>query len=609
MADIAIGIDFGTTNSCVCVYRKSALEVLENSDGGRLTPSYVFFLQKPGAPIVGQCAKKMSDMLPSNGIYEIKRFVGKSFNSLKKNLPYYSFDVKNDSGTPVILIERENGTVKLTPQEVCALIFTKLKKDVETKLGHAVSKAVITVPAYFKSIEREVILAAANQAGFTVLKLFNEPTAAALSFYYKKDIRSESYSLVYDLGGGTFDVSVLKKHSNNIDIIGVDGDTNLGGKDFDNLIIEELAKTYRYYPKKERREIRRLQNKCEEAKIELSTAEQTIIILDGFVPNQRVVTIELSRQQFESRAQNLFERTIKIVDRCLKSSKVPINKINNVILSGGSSRIPKIQEMLSNYFNGKSLTKFVNLDECVAEGAALQAAMLANSSKQKIRKMKMTDVVPLSLGVMDYVNRMHFIVRKDTPIPAENTLQFRTTEDQQTSLRFDVYEGERVEATKNRYLGFLTLNNITPAPPRLCRVLVTVIVDQNGILKIKASEVLRNNSKELNLSYTRGWRSEDEIVSTLVDAEEHEAQDDSFENFAALKEYLLSYCEAVQYNLRFLKLIRKHKAIHDLCENTKNVAVSLGIDKIHEVQSMLAEVQYECEKFAQCYNFECMPPC
>ena len=401
--------------------------------------------------------------------------MGKGFNTVEKTLQYFSFTVENSSDSPVVIIERENETLKVTPQEVCSLILKKVKQDVETKLGHTVNKAVITVPAYFNTTQREVTLTAANEAGFTVLKLFNEPTAAALSYYFKNDDESDCYSLVYDLGGGTFDVSILKKTSSNIDIICVDGDTQIGGKDFDNLIIdyvcEHLKKEYNYDAKQNRRDMRRLQNTCEAAKVELSTLEETSVILHGFVPDNRVVEVELTRKDFELKASTLIKRTINIVDRCLKSSEISKNEIRDVILAGGSSRIPRIQEELSRYFGGKILNRFVHLDECVAEGAALQAAMLANNPKQEIRKLIMTDVVPLSLGTKEWYGKMIFIIKKGTSIPTKNSVTVFNAFDQQKKDSFEVFECEHLNAKKNRYLGLLTLENITPAPPnerKLC---------------------------------------------------------------------------------------------------------------------------------------------
>ncbi|XP_063923248.1 heat shock 70 kDa protein-like [Zophobas morio] len=606
-----IGIDLGTTNTCVAYYANGKVEILENSEGKRLTPSYVFFPKKSTSPpIVGQRAKRMGDKIPSNGIYETKRFVGKSFNAMEPHLQHFSFNVENKLDSPVIRIERDNDTLELTPQEISSLILKKIKKDVEDKLGDKIDKAVITVPACFNTTQREVTLAAANQAGFTVLKLFNEPTAAALSYFFKKDDENDCYALVYDLGGSTFDVSILKRTATNIDVICVDGDTELGGNDFDKLIFDyvcEKMEEYNYNPRQNLRQMRRLQEKCEDAKKNLSTGEETSIILDGFIPNSEAIEVKLKRKDFELKAHELIKRTINIVNKCLNESQIPKNQIQHVILSGGSSRIPIIQKELSKYFDGKTLSKFNNLDECVAEGAALQAAMLTDNNTQKIKKLAMTEVVPLSLGIGLWVDRMRFVIKKDAPIPTTNTIRVLTSQNQQKTANFEIYEGERLIIKKNRYLGSLELENITPAPPGQCKLSITFSIDHNGVLEVKATEQINNNMKRLNVKYTRGGRSESEIEDTLKDAERNREEDELFDVFSKQKLYLLQYCEGVKYNLGTLNIIEKHQDVYRLCENIQTKGKTMDVDDKDELEYLIREVENQCAFVVKSCKFKNMP--
>ncbi|XP_063923026.1 heat shock 70 kDa protein-like [Zophobas morio] len=610
MDDLVIGIDLGTTNTCVACYRNGMVEILENSEGGRLTPSWVFFMKNSALPpIVGQCAKRMVHTLPPNGIYETKRFLGKSFNAIEETLKYFTFNVENKLGSPVIKIERDNYTQELTPQEISSLILKRVKKDVEDKFGHKVEKAVITVPACFNTTQREVTLAAANEAGFTVLKLFNEPTAAALSYFFKKEDANDGYALVYDLGGGTFDVSVLKRTATNIDIICVDGNTQLGGKDFDNLIVDYVCEKTEHYdwdPKQNRRKMCRLQNICEDAKIDLSVGEETSIILDGFVSDQEI-EIELEREEFELKAHTLIERTINIVERCLKNSQIKKKQIEHVILSGGSGRIPKVQKMLFDFFARNTLTKFVHLDECIAEGAALQAAMLATNVTQKIEKLVITDVVPLSLGIGVWPDRMNFVIKKGAPIPTRKSIRVETIKHEQTTITFKIFEGERLNIKKNYYLGSLLLENITPAPPGQCKVWVTFTIDHNGVLDVKAKEQRSNNSKELTVRYTRGRHSESEIKDALVDAEKNQKEDESFDTFSKRKLYLLQYCEAVKYNLRILNLIEEYQEVYSLCKIIQTKIENIHVDNKSELDNLISEAERQCVPIVKNREFKNMP--
>jgi heat shock protein 1/8 len=542
-------------------------------------------------------------------IPEIKRFIGKTYQeiSLQNNLQYFSFKVEDDCNNPIIVIQGESKVLKKTPQEITTTILQKIKTDVETKIG-TIDKAVITVPAYFNTNQREATLVAAKEAGVTVLKLLNEPNAAALSYFFKNNVDNECYSLVYDLGGGTFDVSILKKTLNNIQVICVDGDTSLGGKDLDNLIIdyvcEKLKNEYKYNPKSDRRTMRRMQNECEEAKKSLSFTTNTTILFEAFVKGHDKVEIDFTRKQFEEMGQKLFKRTIEIVKRCVDNSGLAKDKIKHVILAGGSSRIPKIQELLSAYFNGKTLDKSSNFEECVAEGAALQAAMFSCNSEQRVDKIKITDVIPLSLGTEIAYNEMNFVLKKNTPIPASGSYKTTNMFGNQKAVSLKIFEGERLEAKKNRLLHKFTLDNLTPAPPRQSNIIVAMNIDQNGILTIEAKEMYRNNIKEVKINYARCTRSDNEIEKVLLDSTNNEAEDQRFMICAKKKKKLRRYCISAMYN--FEMLLRKDDKIYELCKNTLERLESLQVGNEDIIEELTKEIKKKCDPIAKEYKFKYM---
>jgi heat shock protein 1/8 len=610
MDNYVIGIDLGTTNSCAAYYKNGAIEILENAEGGRITPSFVFFLKKALTDtLVGKYGARMGRNLPENGIYEIKRFIGKTYQeiSLQNNLQYFSFKVEDDCNNPIIVIQGESKVLKKTPQEITTTILQKIKTDVETKIG-TIDKAVITVPAYFNTNQREATLVAAKEAGVTVLKLLNEPNAAALSYFFKNNVDNECYSLVYDLGGGTFDVSILKKTLNNIQVICVDGDTSLGGKDLDNLIVdyvcEKLKNEYKYNPKSDRRTMRRMQNECEEAKKSLSFSTDTTILFEAFVKGHDKVEIDFTRKQFEEMGQKLFKRTIEIVKRCVDNSGLAKDKIKHVILAGGSSRIPKIQELLSAYFDGKTLDKSSNFEECVAEGAALQAAMFSCNSEQRVDKIKITDVIPLSLGTEIAYNEMNFVLKKNTPIPASGSYKTTNMFGNQKAVSLKIFEGERLEAKKNRLLHKFTLDNLTPAPPRQSNIIVAMNIDQNGILTIEAKEMYRNNIKEVKINYARCTRSDNEIEKVLLDSTNNEAEDQRFMICAKKKTLLRRYCISAMYN--FEMLLRKDDKIYELCKNTLERLESLQVGNEDIIEELTKEIKKKCDPIAKEYKFKYM---
>ncbi|XP_063923278.1 uncharacterized protein LOC135137522 [Zophobas morio] len=473
MDDLVIGIDLGTTNSCVSLYTEGKTKILENAFDGRITPSFIYF-SPDGEIVIGEHGVKMSVHKPENGIYEMKRLVGRQFDDpeLQKSLKYFPFKVTaSPSNLPLVSVKQKSAICKKSPQELYTVLLKALKKYTEAKLEETINKAVITVPAYFNVAQKEVTLEAAKDAGFTVLKLLNEPTAAALVYYFENDTDKTHRSLVYDLGGGTFDVAVLEKRFENIQVLCVAGDTQLGGHDIDtcllNYVYRILRTQYGYDPEASSDDKRRLRLKCEDAKKELSTVESTVITINGMVSKHPKIKISLTKDEFEAMTDHLFKKTIDILDECLRSSKISKRSIQEIILCGGSTRIPKIQKLVSDYFDGKQLNKFVNTSECVAEGAALQAAMLSTNRKQKIDELRIVNVLPLSIGTWGHslCHDMSFLIKRGTKLPTSVTHVFVNTETDETTFTFDIYEGERLDLRKNRYLGTVLLTDVESAAP------------------------------------------------------------------------------------------------------------------------------------------------
>ncbi|KAJ3666535.1 hypothetical protein Zmor_001974 [Zophobas morio] len=611
MDDIVIGIDLGTTTSCISVYAKGRIRILENDRGARVTPSFIYFPPE-GGTVIGEYAKTMSLQKPENGIYKMKRLIGRQFDDtyIQKTLEYFPFVITSGiSNFPVIYVKQNNTTIQKTPQQLCTIILQELKKYAEAKLNQIVNKVVITVPAYFNVTQREVTLAAAKDAGFTVLKLLNEPTAAALAYYFDNDITENHISLVYDLGGGTFDVAILQKKADNVEVLCVDGDCQLGGHDLDNCIlnyiVEVLRKDYRYNAKIDPGAKRRLRNKCEEAKKDLSSANKALITINGMVPKHPRIIITLTRSVFEEKASKLFKKTIDILHNCLVESKISKQSIQEVILCGGSTRIPKIQKMISDYFGGKQLNNSIHPDECVAEGAALQAAMLSTSKKQDIELLEMVDVVPLSLGFGRLGREMLVIIRRNTKIPAKGSQIFINRDESHTSFSTGIYEGERTDVRKNRYLGKLSIDGLLPAPPEQLRVTFTLNIDSNGILTAKAEERLSNMVKEVKVNYTRGDKSEFEIKNSLLAAVENQETDKKFTKFVRIKQYLIQYLIRFLYNFDKQKL--HYKSIKIFCEKTRYDLYDMEVEQEERVKNLYEEVKVKCYAIAKKHKFVYLP--
>ncbi|MCI4399801.1 MAG: molecular chaperone DnaK [Campylobacteraceae bacterium] len=516
-----IGIDLGTTNSCVAFMEGSEPKVLTNKEGARTTPSVVAFTDK-GEVLVGMTAKRQAITNPEKTIYSIKRIMGLMTSETKANeaKSKVSYKIVDRNGACAV----EIGDKIYTPQEISAKILMKLKEDAESFLGEEVTDAVITVPAYFNDAQRKATKEAGIIAGLNVLRIINEPTAASLA--YGLDKKAQEKILIYDLGGGTFDVTVLDVGDGVFEVLATDGDAFLGGDDFDNRIIDWLANEFKAEQgidlKNDKMALQRLKEAAENAKKELSTAMETEINLpfitaDATGPKHLVK--KLTRAKFESIISDLVDKTKTKIAEVLKQAGLDKSAIDEVVMVGGSTRVPKIQEMVKEYF-GKELNKTVNPDEVVAVGAAIQGGVL----KGDVKDVLLLDVTPLSLGIETLGGVMTKVIERGTTIPAKKSQTFSTAEDNQPAVTIHVLQGEREFAKDNKSLGMFELGGIMPAPRGVPQIEVTFDIDANGILNVSAKD--KASGKESNIKITgSSGLSEDEINKMVQEAEAHKEED------------------------------------------------------------------------------------
>jgi len=547
-----IGIDLGTTYSVVAIYDKDAgVVIIPNEQGNRITPSVVSFTES-GERLIGEAAKNNAQFNPKNTLYDVKRLIGRRYNEvLKRDAKLLTYDLTNKDGRVYVKVNTGvNGEDEqvLSPEEVSAMVLTRMKQIAEKHLGTEVKHAVITVPAYFNDQQRTATEDAGKIAGLNVLRIVNEPTAASMAYgLFKKD--KEENVLVFDLGGGTFDVSLLTIDRGVFEVIATSGDTHLGGEDFDLRFVEDIAKNFLKKNKDikknfetDLRAFQRLKLACEQAKRTLSYQEETVIELDSLLEGVDM-SEKVTRAQFERLNNDLFKKTLIPVDRVLKDSGLSKNDIDEVVLVGGSTRIPKVRELLKKHFDGKELKVDVNPDEAIAYGAAVQAGVLCGL----VPDVVLIDVTPLSLGIETVGGVMATIIPRNTPVPTEKSDVFTTTEDYQTRLSIPIFEGERRITKYNRKLGELDLTGIPPAPRGVPQIKVTFKLDQNGILKVIAEDQATKNKQEVEIK--KGTLSEEEIEQMQQDAKKNSEEDALFLEKNQAKHKLEQYIESVKSGL------------------------------------------------------------